>query len=376
MPLYVDIHILQTVPPSNLNRDDTGNPKTAIYGGVRRARVSSQAWKKATRTAYGAHLDQSDLGVRTKRAVELLCERMATIQPEMSSDERRERAATVINALGIKLDVVKSKTTKKAEEAGVEAEEYGTTQYLIFWSNRQLDRLATLALAQDKVTKKEASEAADAEHGIDVALFGRMVADDAGYNVDASVQVAHALSTHAVEIEQDYFTAVDDKNPEKETGAGMIGTVDFDSATLYRYATVNVPALAANLAGDVEATSRAVQAFVEAFVTSMPTGKQNTFANRTAPDCVVVTVRADQPVNLVGAFEEAISADDAHVQASAIALERHFRSVCGMLGEPAETLVARSTDRASAVDSLAAPTSLRSLVESVGALVREQVASS
>jgi CRISPR system Cascade subunit CasC len=373
MPLYIDIHILQTVPPSNLNRDDTGNPKTAIYGGVRRARVSSQAWKKATRTAYGTYLDQSDLGTRTKRAVQLLCKRMVELNPELSPEEARPKAAAVITALGIKLDAVKSKTAKKAEAAGEGIEEFETSQYLIFWSNRQLDRLAQLALSTDKPTKREAAAAADQEHGIDVALFGRMVADDADFNVDASVQVAHALSTHAVDVEQDYFTAVDDENPVNETGAGMIGTVDFDSATLYRYATINVAGLQHNLAGDGEATVRAVEAFLSAFVRSMPTGKQNTFANRTPADCVVVALRSDQPVNLVGAFEEAILAEASHVRASAEALVRHFHGVTEMLGGPERTYVARSGGATASVDDLGSPQSLAELVSAVGADVRERI---
>ncbi len=139
---------------------------------------------------------------------------MVELDPSVSIDTARSLAGQVFAALGIKLDAVKSKTAKKAAEAGEAVQDYETTQYLIFWSNRQLDRLARLALTGEKPTKKQAMEAADAEHGIDVALFGRMVADAADINVDASVQVAHAISTHAVEIEQDYFTAVDDENPQ------------------------------------------------------------------------------------------------------------------------------------------------------------------
>jgi CRISPR system Cascade subunit CasC len=139
-----------------------------------------------------------------------------------------------------------------------------------------------------------------------VALFGRMVADIPGLNVEAATQVAHALSTHAVEVEFDYFTAVDDENPKEDTGAGMIGTVEFNSATLYRFATVGLHQLAANVGGDVEAALSALQAFVRAFVMSMPTGHENSFAHRTPPALVTVAVREDQPVNLVSAFEDAV----------------------------------------------------------------------
>ena len=147
-------------------------------------------------------------------------------------------------------------------------------------------------------------------HSVDLALFGRMVADDAAVNVDASCQVAHAISTHSVENEFDFFTAVDDvksqDEAETDAGAGMMGTVEFNSSTLYRYATINLDMLRENLGSD-DATVRAVDAFAQAFVKSMPTGKQNTFANRTLPEAVYVSVRDDQPVSLVGAFENAIT---------------------------------------------------------------------
>jgi CRISPR system Cascade subunit CasC len=135
-----------------------------------------------------------------------------------------------------------------------------------------------------------------------------MVADDPSLNADASAQVAHAISTHRVDIEYDYFTAVDDRAPEDNAGAGMIGTVEFDSATLYRYATVAVHELFGQLADNTEVTAHAMTEFTKAFVTSMPTGKQNTFANRTPADAVLLCIRTDQPINLVGAFEEAVKA--------------------------------------------------------------------
>ena len=139
-----------------------------------------------------------------------------------------------------------------------------------------------------------------------------MVADDDRPQRRRRRQVAHALSVHAVDNEYDYFTAVDDhKNADddEDAGAGMIGTVEFNSSTLYRYATVDVDRLRDNL-GDAEATRRAVEAFVRAFVQSMPTGKQNTFANRTLPDAVLVVLRDTQSINLVGAFEDAITGRD------------------------------------------------------------------
>jgi len=295
----IDIHILQTVPPSNINRDDTGSPKTAMFGGTTRARVSSQAWKRATRKAFQQTFDSAELGVRTKRVVELVAEEIARLEPA-AADRAVEMAGSVLTAAGIKLTAPKLKReeTQPPDESG----------YLLFLARHQVTQLAELAISGEGSTidKKAAKAAADHSHSVDIALFGRMVADDAELNVDASAQVAHALSVHQVENEFDYFTAVDDRKADaEETGAGMIGTVEFNSSTLYRYATVNVNGLRESL-GDDAATVRAVAEFIRALVTSMPTGKQNTFANRTLPDAVVVQIRETQPINLVGAFEEAI----------------------------------------------------------------------
>lgn len=374
--MFVDIHILQSVPPSNLNRDDTGSPKTATYGGVMRARVSSQAWKRAVRKSYKAKLDASELGVRTKRALELLVDRMQAKDESVTSEVAAQKATTIIKALGMSVDEKKSKTQQKAIDAGEPSRTHlGTTQYLVFWSNRQLDRLADLALsAGEKVTKREAAEAADQEHGIDVALFGRMVADAADLNVDAAVQVAHALSTHAVTPEQDYYTAVDDQKVEEETGAGMIGTIEFSSSTLYRFATVDVEGLLANL-GDAAATVRAVEAFVDSFATSMPTGKQNTFANRTVPDAVLVCVREDQPVSLVGAFEEPVVSGGGFVRGSAERLAKEYQDVAAFLGAPSASFLARKGDRTEAMDTIASSMPLATLVHAVGDTVRASLGS-
>jgi CRISPR system Cascade subunit CasC len=306
----VDIHIIQTVPPSNLNRDDTGSPKTAVYGGVRRARVSSQAWKRATRDAFAGLLDRDELGVRTKRVVDLVGEQITTLAPALA-DRADELATAVVKAAGIKLEAAR----KKKEEDGAEE-----SKYLLFLSHRQIDGLAELAIqaareagdGRPAIDGKEAKARSDREHSVDVSLFGRMVADDKDLSVEAACQVAHALSVHAVATEYDYFTAVDDhksRGEDEDAGAGMIGTVEFNSSTLYRYATVDVDQLRDNL-GDPDATRRAVEAFTRAFVSSMPTGKQNTFANRTLPDAVLVIVRETQPINLVGAFEDAITEEE------------------------------------------------------------------
>lgn len=370
----VDTYILQTVPPSNLNRDDTGSPKTAVYGGVRRARVSSQAWKRATRKDFDGLLDRDDLGTRTKRVVELLAERIIEKAHDIPVERAQELAAQVFTALGIKLAAPR-KATKDAPlpaEAG----------YLLFLSALQLDHLAEQAIRADGTddplaTLKAAGlkKTVDTDHSVDLALFGRMVADSSDLNVDAAAQVAHAISVHPVENEFDYFTAVDDHkaaDDEEDAGAGMIGTVEFNSSTLYRYATVDVDRLHDNL-GSSDATRRAVEAFVSAFVRSLPTGKQNTFANRTLPDAVVVLVREQQPVNLVGAFEEAIT-DPARLGRASEKLADYATSVDAAYGTtPVAGWVVRVSDAAAALDTLGERVPLQDAVHALGDLVSQRL---
>lgn len=360
----IDIHILQTVPPSNLNRDDTGSPKTAIYGGVRRSRVSSQAWKRATRLAFDSHLDTSELGTRTKRVVELLAKEITEQAPELES-RATELATETIKATGIE---VKAPEKEKTPESG----------YLLFLSRRQIQNLAgaaiTAAAVEDpKKALKDAKvkDLANRDHSVDIALFGRMVADQADINVDAAAQVAHAISVHPVETEFDYYTAVDDHLGDDETGAGMIGTVEFNSSTLYRYATVDVNRLADNL-GDTAAVRRAVEAFLESFVRSMPSGKQNTFANRTLPEAVVVLARETQPINLVGAFENPVRESESvgRTKRAADALRDEAQEIERAYGEqPIGSWVTRIGADMASLDDLGPNVPLHEMVTQLGAFV-------
>ncbi|KAA6212412.1 type I-E CRISPR-associated protein Cas7/Cse4/CasC [Streptomyces albofaciens JCM 4342] len=333
--LYVDVHILQTVPPANLNRDDQGNPKEAYYGGTRRSRVSSQAWKRATRMHFTEHMPADDLATRTRRVASAL-----TSVLKVRTGLAEEPASRLADALLAPLKI--SAGRKK-----------GDTAYLLFYGRRQLDnvaglvsdRAAELAALDDKELQAEVEKLAVEEqfssgHPLDVALFGRMVADIATLRVDAAVQVAHALSTHAVSLEFDYFTAVDDlAEEERETGAGMIGTIGFNSATLYRYATVSLPQLRENL-GDDTAAIEGIRKFVTSFARSVPSGYRNSFAHQTLPSLVSVVVRPDQPVNLVTAYEDPVapSAGIAAESARRLAAE-HRTAVDGWGDSPAFTAV-------------------------------------
>lgn len=324
---YLDIHVLQTVPPSCINRDDTGSPKSARYGGVQRARVSSQAWKRATRKEFEDLLPEGELGVRTKRVVEMVETDLAA--RGVDAEAAAQLAPAVVGAAGLKL--AKARKSDRQE-----------TEFLVLVSRQQATALAGLAADQlaeaggdaaaavkalaTAASKKGAKRVLQQGNSVDLALFGRMVANDTDLNVDAAAQVAHALSVHVADNEFDYFTAVDDlkagadaEDGAADAGAGMIGTVEFTSATLYRYATVNVEELFRSL-GDRAMTERALEAFIAAFVKSMPTGKINTFGNRTVPEAVVVSVREDQPVSYVGAFESAIESRSGYAVPAAVAL--------------------------------------------------------
>ncbi|MFC0863422.1 type I-E CRISPR-associated protein Cas7/Cse4/CasC [Sphaerimonospora cavernae] len=336
---YVDFHIIQTVPPANLNRDDQGNPKDARFGGARRARVSSQAWKRATRRAFDDKLPEADQSTRTKRIAGQLAGRIGS-RIGLNGEAAARIAGALLEPLGIK--------------AGKKA---GDTAYLLFFGYRQLDEIVDLIADQakdlaeldDEKLKAATKDLAVAErlktgHPLGVALFGRMVADIPSLKVDAATQVAHAISTHAVEIESDYYTAVDDENEADESGAGMIGNIGFNAATLYRYATVGVHQLVDNL-GSVDSAIEAVGRFAEAFALSMPTGHINSFAHRTRPSLVAVVVRDDQPVNLVSAFERPIRGTEGIAAASAVRLAAEYaRSTQQWGDEPVHVGVCHAFD--------------------------------
>ena len=299
---YLDIHAIQTLPPSNVNRDDTGSPKTAIYGGVRRARVSSQSWKRAMRQ-YFLNESADSLGVRSLDVVRYLAERIMAADPSVPEEKAVQMSEKMFNDAGIKTKDHKAKA-------------------LFFLGKKQADLLAEAALRGESDKQKIKQIFCD-NPAIDIALFGRMVADDPSLNEDASAQVAHAISTHEVRTEFDYYTAVDDLAPEDNAGAGMIGTIEFNSSTLYRYANVAVHELVRQL-GSKSAAIDAAKLFIQAFADSMPTGKSNTFANETLPQMLMINIRRDRPVNLVTAFEKPVKSNTGNVVPS---INRLFEEV-------------------------------------------------
>lgn len=318
MKTIIEIHALQNFAPSNLNRDDTGAPKDALFGGTRRARVSSQCHKRSIRQYFDqkkndGFFSPDELAVRTKRVYQAIAELL---------DGKHDKAAVLAKA-ETALSYVKLK-----------AAEGGKTQYLLFLGKREVTALADtihefweqiVPVAEEPNEKgkgkgkkavasgapKEIQERIDAifngGKAVDVALFGRMLADMPEKNQNAACQVAHAISTHSVEREFDFYTAVDDLKPEDTAGADMMGTVEFNSACFYRYAVVDWEKLVANLQGDTELAGKGLRAFLEGFVVAEPTGKQNTFAAHNPPEFIAVSVRRNTaPRNLANAFETAV----------------------------------------------------------------------
>ncbi|WP_217132967.1 type I-E CRISPR-associated protein Cas7/Cse4/CasC [Leucobacter chinensis] len=360
MSTFIDIHALHTLPPSNINRDDTGAPKSAIYGGVQRQRVSSQSWKRAIRKAFPDYIDAENLGERTRRLGERVFAAAKVISPEVNNSDLQEALIASFKQVKWSLDLV--------DEEGEEGTAYARSKYLAFFSKRQIEKLATALLNVEPgkpITKKELNEILDTEQSVDIALFGRMIADTPDFNVDAASQVAHAISVHESIAEHDYFTAVDDviDAEGEESGAGMIGTVEFTSSTLYRYATVHLEGLASNL-GDATSAKQATVAFVQAFVTSQPTGKQNTFANQTLPELVIVQVRSDRPVSYVNAFEDPIVETLGRRKIAAERLVNEITAVSDAYGFSADrTLVIGVGELGEVAASIGEPTTFSGLGE-------------
>ncbi|GII94319.1 type I-E CRISPR-associated protein Cas7/Cse4/CasC [Sinosporangium siamense] len=343
--MIIELHLLQSFPVSNLNRDDVGQPKTATFGGYTRGRISSQSLKRAARllfTQYG--LDESEVGVRTKRLLDSVVSGL--VAEGHDEDPARTVVTAALQQLGFGLDANKR-----------------LTQYLLFIGRESIERLtwychhnwealekfaAAKTTAQrdkikpDKAALAEVRRILDAGRAADVALFGRMIADNKDLNVDAASQVAHAISTHVVATEFDFYTAVDDLKPDAESGADMLGTIDFNSACYYRYANVDLEQLAKNLQGDVDLVRRTARAWLSAFVHAVPGGKQNSMAARTMPDTLLGVVRDGGAWNLANAFLKPVTDDDL-MKASTWRLMEHFDRLHEFYGgERIRTAVAAS----------------------------------
>lgn len=330
--MLIDIHILQNHAPSNLNRDDTGSPKDALFGGSPRARISSQCLKRSIRRSdvfRDAFAADGLLARRTQLFPLLLRERLEAMDIPGETVGAIARRAPEFGRESTKAPAAEEKAEEKAdskEDTGGQPVESKTAQ-LIFLSDAELDGMARkLVKLYDEVGDKVFAKmkideitrrlGPSAPRSVDIAMFGRMTTSGAFQDVKAAVQVAHALSTHRVEQEFDYYTAVDDISGE--SGAGFIGDTEFNSATYYKYFSVHWDGLVRNLQ-DEGVARRAVQALIEAAATVQPAGKQNSFAAHNLPDLVMVEVRErNLPVSYTNAFLKPVYAGSTSLMEASI----------------------------------------------------------
>lgn len=354
--MIIELHILQNFAPANLNRDDTGSPKDCEFGGHRRARISSQCFKRAIRQSFKEQklIDESNLASRTKRLV-------GQIASQLKEKGKNEDEAKRV------VEVLLSGVSLKAKEEKGEVK----TQYLLFLGADEIAAVAALcnkhweallgvvpaeASSDDakkgkaKDAKKAAKDAVPPElskamfdalrggkkgtNAADLALFGRMLADLPDKNFHAASQVAHAISTNKISMEFDFYTAVDDLKPEDNQGSDMLGTVEFNSACFYRYANVDATQLKKNLDGDAELTGKTIEAFIRAAVTAIPTGKQNSMAAQNPPSFVLAVVREAGFWSLANAFVKPVrpKGESDLVEESIKALDGYWGSLAEMYG--------------------------------------------
>jgi CRISPR system Cascade subunit CasC len=349
--MLIEIHILQNHAPSNLNRDDTGSPKECTFGGVRRARISSQCLKRSIRTS---ELFQSELvgklATRTRRLPEIVREKLIErgLTPEMA-------AVAALKATGF--------GTKDGKERKSDNGENLDTAQTMFLTQADIDAVTDVLFTaastagtvpvfekvEAKVLQAKAQATGFRPITVDVALFGRMTTSEAFRDVEASTQVAHAISTHKVDHEYDYFTAVDDlqgqSDEEEDAGADMIGEVEYNASCYYKYFSIDTRGLCRNLTGEAngrkdvstsekdeaaKTAQQTIEAFLKAAIMTTPTGKQNSFAAHQLPSLILVEMRPQRtPISYANAFVKPAWAGKGAslVQASIEQFQQHVTSL-------------------------------------------------
>lgn len=312
MTTFFQLHVLTTYPAANLNRDDTGRPKTLYFGGQERLRVSSQSLKRAIRTSdVFAEALNGALGTRSNTFANQLVKALRIRQ--VPDDEIGKRVGAVIE---------KDKLGKRKSDKPTD------TEQLVHLAPEELQRLEGLAdrlAAGEDLAEKESVVLVAKPRAADIALFGRMLADNPAYNVEAAAQVAHAFTTHRVSVEDDYYTAVDDlkaANSEADRGAGFIGVQEYGAGVFYLYLCLDASQLVRNLPGDKELASTAAEALVDAACTVSPKGKQNSFASRAYASFALAEIGSRTPRTLAAAFLRPVGAEEGEYDYGAVSAER------------------------------------------------------
>lgn len=300
MTTFLQMHLLTAYPAANLNRDDTGRPKTVVFGGTERLRISSQSLKRAWRTSpVFAERLKARVGTRTQRLGGQIVQRL--LANGIANEEAQSIAKKVASAFGKLEDRTDRDETLIKQLAFISPEEFSRAFAVA-------DRLAAgekLEVTADLVLQRTDGAA-------DIAMFGRMLADAPGYNREAAVQVAHAFTTHRVAVEDDYYVAVDDlkqATQDEDAGTSFIGVQEYGSGVFYLYACVDVDLLVANLGGDRALASDALAALVECAATVAPTGKQASFASRARASYCLIERGSQQPRTLAASFLRSAAPD-------------------------------------------------------------------
>ena len=305
MTCFVQLHFLTVYPPSNPNRDDMGRPKSAVYGGTHRLRLSSQSLKRAARMSdVMLEALKGNMGERTQRLGDEL---LRHLRSQGADDEKARKISKQVASVFGKLD------TKAAEKD----EDFVRIRQLAFISPDERNaafEMAERALAGDSIDDSKSigkTILRSADGAVDLAMFGRMLADAPGFNREAAVQVSHAITTHRAEAEDDYYTAADDlKSPAEDVGAGFVGEAGFGSGVYYLYVCVDTNRLVENLAGDRALARRSLAAVTEAFATSSPSGKRNSYGHHTRASFIRAEAGDQQPRSLAAAFLKPVGGND------------------------------------------------------------------
>jgi CRISPR system Cascade subunit CasC len=362
--MFIELHMIQNFAPSNLNRDDTNNPKDCEFGGHRRARISSQALKNAIRhhNEFG-RVTGVVPSIRTKLIVDGLLERMENIDFESAKaiaiefakvysskkgkvdDKNPDKTATLLFMADEELGQIAQQLSKlPLVETITKINELNNTTFKK--PEQRVNNSPLFPLVKEWVIKTKYRTSAP-----DIALFGRMLADRPETNIDAACQVAHAISTHRINMEMDFYTAVDDLQTSEQdegAGAGMMGFTSFNSACFYRYARIDWRQLVKNLGDDKALARRTVEGFLRAAIDAIPSGKQNSFAAQNPTSLAVAVVREDgKSWNLANAFETPVRSkrDSGLIEPSIQALDAFWGNLTRARDDAQSTAVAAFTDQ-------------------------------
>jgi CRISPR system Cascade subunit CasC len=273
----LELHMIQSIPSSNINRGEDGDTKTAIFGGTLRQRVSSQAWKRPIRMAIQKYCQENvkDFGKLSKNIEKRIQENCPTVN--------KTKLEKTLKGLGFNSDC------------------------LMYVSESEIQIISDYINGETELVDKDIKnifKTAKNQAAFDIALFGRMFASSPELNVYGALKTSHAISTHTVELEDDYFTAVDELD---NCGAGHIGHSTFTSSTMYRYYAIDLEQLKKNL--NVDDISEYIDIILKSIILAFPTGKENSFAAYTRPSFVNVIVKNGQPYQFVNAFEKPVCAE-------------------------------------------------------------------